>query len=132
VNASRTAADAESTPVDARLATIEAKLDAVMATLTSPSRYDHTAGLERPGLGPFQRVMLAALPPGALLVGWAEIARHCRKAPRTLKRYRDLEGFPAWRWGRHVVAAPENIARWLVVREQVRRERRRATATQSP
>ena len=129
MNVPRTAADTESTLTDARLAAIEAKLDAVVATLTSPSRYDLTAGLERPGLGPFQRVMLASLPPGALLVGWAEISRHCRKAPRTLKRYRDLEGFPAWRWGRHVVAAPENIARWLVVREQVRRERRRLTPT---
>jgi len=125
----RTAANAPSLTLDARLAAIEAKLDGVMATLTSPSRNDLTAGLERPGLGPFQRVMLASLPPGALLVGWAEISRHCRKAPRTLKRYRDLEGFPAWRWGRHVVAAPENIARWLVVREQVRRERRRLTPT---
>jgi len=132
VNVPRTAADTESTLTDARLAAIEAKLDAVVATLTSPSRYDLTAGLERPGLGPFQRVMLASLPPGALLVGWAEISRHCRKAPRTLKRYRDRESFPAWRWGRHVVAAPENIARWLVVREQVRRERRPATATQPP
>lgn len=84
--------DTESTRTDARLAAIEAKLDVMMAILTSPSRYDLTAGLERPGLGPFQRVALASLPPGALLVGWAEIARHCRKAPRTLKRYRDLEG----------------------------------------
>ena len=132
MNVSRTAADTESTPVDARLTAIEAKLDVVMATLTSPSQYDQTAGLERPGLGPFQRVALATLPPGALLVGWAEISRYCRKAPRTLKRYRDLEGFPAWRWGRHVVAARENIARWLVVREQVRREGRRSTSTQPP
>jgi len=77
VNALRTAADATSLSFDDRLAVIEAKLDAVMATLTSPSRYDLTAGLERTGLGPFQRVALAMLPPGALLVGWAEIARHC-------------------------------------------------------
>jgi hypothetical protein len=119
------------TSFDTRLATIETKLDAVMAGLTLLSPYEHTARLERPGLGPFQRIALATLPPGALLVGWAEISRHCRKAPRTLKRYRDLEGFPAWRWGRHVVAAPENIARWLVVREQVRRERKRSTATVS-
>ncbi len=117
---------------DTRLATIETKLDVVVAGLTLLSPYEHTARLERPGLGPFQRVALATLPPGALLVGWAEISHHCRKAPRTLKRYRDIEGFPAWRWGRHVVAAPENIARWLVVRQQVRRERQRSTSTESP
>src|SRR6266849_3040047 len=95
----------------AHLAAIEAKLDAVMAALTLHSRSALTAGF-----GGSAR----------LLVGWGEISRHCRKAPRTLKRYRDLEAFPAFRWGRHVVAAPENIARWLIVREGVRRERRRA------
>jgi hypothetical protein len=132
VDITRTAVDDRTTSFDTRLAAIEAKLDAVMATLMSPSSYDLTAGLERPGLGPFQRIALATLPPGALLVGWAEIARYCRKAPRTLKRYRDREGFPAWRWGRHVVAARENIARWLVVREQARRERRRSAPALPP
>jgi len=116
VSSPSTAADAKSTALDSRLATIETKLDAVMAALMSSARSDPTAGVGASG---------------RLLVGWGEISRYCRKGPRTLRRYRGREAFPAWRWGRHVVAAPENIARWLVVREQVRRERRRSTPTES-
>ena len=100
----------------ARLAAIEAKLDAVMAALMSSSRSDLTAGFGGSG---------------RLLVGWGEISRYCRKGPRTLRRYRGREAFPAFRWGRHVVAAPENIARWLIVREEFHPRRRRGGTPES-
>src|SRR5215470_5496762 len=55
-----------------------------MARLTSPPR----------------NILMATLGRATLLVGWAEISRYCRKATRTLRRYRELEAFPAFRWGR--------------------------------
>ena len=51
--------------------------------------------------------------PGGLLCGWKEISRYCRKAPRTLNRYRQLAGFPALRWGRHIYADTKMISAWL-------------------
>jgi hypothetical protein len=101
------AADPTEVPFHARLAAIEAKLDALTTILTPRSHRDLTARVGG-GMG--------------LLVGWAEISRYCRKAPDTLKRYARREGFPAYRWGRHVYSAPEAITCWLYAREPFRRE----------
>jgi len=61
-----------------------------------------------------------------LLQGWASIARYTGKSPRTLRRYRALEGFPTFRWGRATYSHPQAILAWLASRERVRRERKRA------
>ena len=64
--------------------------------------------------------------PPTLLVGWSEISRYCRKRPRTLSRYAKDLGFPAFRFGRHVVASPHTISNWLITRELARnREKQR-------
>jgi hypothetical protein len=56
-----------------------------------------------------------------LLVGWAEITAYTRKSGRTLRRYRQLMEFPAFRFGRHVVSSPQMIDRWLFVIDQLKR-----------
>jgi hypothetical protein len=51
--------------------------------------------------------------PGTLLYGWAQIARYCHKAPRTLRRYQRIAAFPVFRWGRHVYSDGRMISAWL-------------------
>src|SRR5262249_12062101 len=95
------------TPTE-RLDDIAAKLDQ-MAALITASRHSLSA-TSRPPL---------------LLVGWTEIARVFRKSPRTLRRYVQREGFPIFRWGRHVVSTPTLLDNWLLAREVARQERPR-------
>jgi hypothetical protein len=57
-----------------------------------------------------------------LLVGWAEIATYTRKSDRTLRRYRQLMEFPAFRFGRHVVSSPQMIDHWLLAVNELKRE----------
>lgn len=59
-----------------------------------------------------------------LLRGWAEIAAYTRKSARTLRRYRQLMEFPAFRFGRHVVSSPQMIDRWLLVIHQLKRKQK--------
>ncbi len=57
----------------------------------------------------------------SLLVGHAEIARFIKKSPSAVRRYARKMGFPAWRFGRHVVSHPNLIASWLIAVEKKRR-----------
>jgi hypothetical protein len=62
-----------------------------------------------------------------LLVGWAEIAAYTRKSDRTLRRYRQLMSFPAFRFGRHVVSSPQMIDHWLLVVNELKRKQKDVT-----
>ena len=50
-----------------------------------------------------------------LLVGWPAISAYVRKAPRTLRRYRQRMAFPVFRFGRHVTTDPALIRAWLLI-----------------
>jgi hypothetical protein len=118
--------------VGERLIAIEKALEVLVASHTALLRHFHTAGPALPpGLGVGRRLPLGMTPPGTLLVGWAAIASHCHKQPRTLRRYVAREGFPAFRWGRFVVSAPTTIADWLLVREQGRLRKQGMTQARS-
>jgi len=84
-----------------QLARVEAKVDQ-LTTLMAKSESPHTASV-------------GGTPP--LLVGWEEIVRVLRKGPRTLRRYRQGQGLPVFRWGRHVVSTLPLVEQWLVQRE---------------
>jgi len=56
-----------------------------------------------------------------LLVGWGEIAAYTGKSGRTLRRYRELMSFPAFRFGRHVVSSPQMIDHWLLAVNELKR-----------
>ena len=96
-----------------RLARIERKVDRLQADLTALLESRSTARDREPR---------------PMLVGWNEIARFCRKAPRTLQRYRLLGSFPASRFGRHTVSSVPLIHAWLLAREQLQRQRRQMPA----
>ena len=59
-----------------------------------------------------------------LLTGWSEISRYTGKSPRMLDRYRQTLGFPAYRFGRHVVSSPSSIDGWLLAKTRWRRARK--------
>ena len=49
-----------------------------------------------------------------LLIGWPAISNYVKKAPRTLRRYRRVMGFPVFRFGRYVLTDPALIRAWLL------------------
>ena len=57
-----------------------------------------------------------------LLIGWEAISLYVKKRPRTLRRYRQLMGFPVIRFGRHVTTDPALIRAWLLLVASRRRE----------
>ena len=59
--------------------------------------------------------------PFPLLVGYAEIGRFIRKSASTVRRYKRSMGFPAYRFGRHIVSHERLILDWLIVVEKQRR-----------
>jgi hypothetical protein len=59
-----------------------------------------------------------------LLVGWDAIAAYVKKAPRTLRRYRQLMAFPVFRFGRHVCTDPALIRCWLLAIAEEKRKGR--------
>jgi hypothetical protein len=58
------------------------------------------------------RAALSATP-GTLLCGWRQISIYCKKSPRSLRKYRQVAAFPAFRWGRNVYADTRLIGFWL-------------------
>jgi len=92
--------------IDLKLGGLEAKVDALSTRLT----HLHTP---------------------TLLVGHAEITRYCRKRPSTIQRYVRFMGFPALRWGRHVVSSPAMIDGWLIAVAQRKRDAKAARHGQS-
>jgi hypothetical protein len=59
----------------------------------------------------------ASAPTRPLLRGWPAIAAYCRWSQRSVQRYLRT-GFPAHRWGRDMVASPDQIDRWLIEHER--------------
>jgi hypothetical protein len=60
------------------------------------------------------RAVLSATPT-TLLCGWQQIASYCKKSPRSLRKYRQVAAFPAFRWGRNVYADTRLIGAWLTI-----------------
>ena len=82
---------------------IEAKLDALTRLLTYGRANGHTR----------------------LLRGHAAIGAYVGLSAATVRRYAKKMGFPALRWGRHVVSSPALIDAWLLAVDRKKREARR-------
>ncbi len=60
-----------------------------------------------------------------LLWGYAAIEAYTGKSGRTLRRYKQLMGFPLQRWGRHVYSSPAMVDNWLLTVDMLKQRARR-------
>lgn len=60
----------------------------------------------------------------SLLRGYAALEAYTGKSGRTLRRYKQLMGFPLWRWGRHSYSSVSAIESWLLTVDAMKRRAR--------